>query len=290
MEIDFSQYPLTGWFPGHMLKAGKAMQDALKLVDLVVELIDARAPVSSRNPSLREMLQGRPFLLVANKIDLADPKETRRWTEAFAARGERMFTLDSRHLGNFRGLTDVWRTMVTEERASRGATRPLLRPIRIMIAGVPNIGKSTLINHLSEKNKAQVGPKPGVTRQNQWIRLTGGFELLDTPGILWPNIRDKRHELLLALLGNLKEELVDIVLLADYLWTELRRQTNVRWNVLGCQDCPASPDDLLNGLARHRGLLRQGGQPDLFRAASAFLKEYRDGRLGRFTFESATQG
>lgn len=287
MDIDFSQYPLTGWFPGHMLKAGRAMQDAMKLVDLVVELIDARAPISSRNPDLRAMLQGRPFLLVANKIDLADPKETRRWSEYHASRGERMFTLDSRHLGNFRGLTEVWRTMVTEERAARGATRPLMRPIRVMIAGVPNIGKSTLINHLAEKNKAQVGPKPGVTRQNQWIQLVGGFELLDTPGILWPHIRDKRHELLLALLGNLKEELVDGVLLADYLWTELKRQHNVRWQILGFSECPSSPDELLLGFAKHRGLLRQGGQPDLFRTASTFIKEYRDGRLGRFTFEPA---
>lgn len=289
MDIDFSQYPLSGWFPGHMLKAGKAMQDALKLVDLVVELIDSRAPVSSRNPDLRTLLQGKPFLLVANKIDLSDPRESKRWVDWHAARGERMFLLDSRHLGNFRGLTELWRTMVTEERAARGATRPLLRPIRIMIAGVPNIGKSTLINHLAEKNKAQVGPKPGVTRQNQWIQLTGGFELLDTPGILWPHIRDKRHELLLALLGNLKEELVDTVLLSDYLWTLLKDQPKTRWNILGLDVCPDSPDALLDTIARKRGLLAKGGTPDLFRAANAFLKEYRDGRLGRFTFETAPQ-
>ena len=286
-DIDFSQYPLSGWYPGHMLKAGKAMQDAMKLVDLVVELIDARAPISSRNPELRERLQGKPFLLVANKIDLADPRESRRWTEWFAARGERMFLLDSRHLGNFRGLAELWKTMVTEDRAARGATRPLTRPVRVMVAGVPNIGKSTLINHLSEKNKAQVGPKPGVTRQNQWITLSGGIELLDTPGILWPHIRDKKHELLLALLGNLKEEVIDTVLLSDYLWSELRKQANVKWSVLGFNACPESPDDLLDGLARHRGLLKQGGIPDPFRSASTFIKEYRDGRLGRFTFENA---
>lgn len=287
MDIDFSQFPLSGWFPGHMLKAGRAMQEALKLVDIVVELIDARAPVSSRNPELRELLQGKPFLLVANKIDLAEPRESKRWVEWFAARDQKMFLLDSRHLGNFRGLCELWKRMVAEDRAARGATRPLTRPIRVMIAGVPNIGKSTLINHLSEKNKAQVGPKPGVTKQNQWITLSKGIELLDTPGILWPNIRDKRHELLLALLGNLKEELVDTVLLADYLWTELKEQSHVKWSVLGFDSCPDTPDVLLEGLAKRRGLLKQGGIPDLFRSASTFIKEYRDGRLGRFTFEQA---
>ena len=289
MDIDFSQYPLSGWFPGHMLKAGKAMQDAMKLVDLVVELIDARAPISSRNPELRELLQGKPFLLVANKIDLAEPRESKRWLDWFAAHGQRMFLLDSRHLGNFRGLSELWKRMVADDRAARGATRPLMRPVRVMIAGVPNIGKSTLINHLSEKNKAQVGPKPGVTRQNQWITLSGGIELLDTPGILWPNIRDKRHELLLALLGNLKEEVVDTVLLSDYLWSELKRQSRVKWSVLGFDSCPETPDLLLEGLAAHRGLLKQGGVPDLIRAANAFIKEYRDGRLGRFTFEAAPE-
>ena len=272
-----------------MLKAGKAMQDALKLVDLVVELIDARAPISSRNPQLREMLQGKPFLLVANKIDLAEPHESKKWLEWFAAHDQRMFLLDSRHLGNFKGLAELWKRMVADDRAARGATRPLMRPVRVMIAGVPNIGKSTLINHLAEKNKAQVGPKPGVTRQNQWIALSGGIELLDTPGILWPNIRNKRHELLLALLGNLKEEVVDTVLLSDYLWTELKKQPRVKWSILGFDACPETPDLLLEGLAKHRGLLKQGGAPDLIRAANAFIKEYRDGRLGRFTFESAPE-
>lgn len=289
MDIDFSQYPLSGWYPGHMLKAGKAMQDALKLVDLVVELIDARAPVSSRNPDLREILQGKPFLLVANKIDLADPKASKQWADFFAKEGSKMFLLDSRHLGNFKGLAELWKSMVAEDRKAKGATRPLTRPVRVMIAGVPNIGKSTLINHMSTKNKAQVGPKPGVTRQNQWIPLDGGIELLDTPGILWPHIRDKKHELLLALLGNLKEEVIDQVLLSDYLWTELKKQPKVKWNVIGFDQCPETPDILLEGIARKRGLLKQGGAPDWFRAASTFIKEYRDGRLGRFTFEQPPQ-
>ena len=286
ISIDFEQYPLTGWYPGHMLKAEKAMQEALKLVDLVVELIDARAPMSSCNPDLREILQNRPFLTVANKSDLADPKASKAWVEWYAKRGERLFMLDSRRTATLRGLPELWRKVVMEERAKRGATRPLARPVRIMIAGVPNIGKSTLVNHLLEKNKAQVGPKPGVTRQNQWIPLPGNVELLDTPGILWPRIETKRHELLLALLGNLKEEVVDKVLLSDYLCCRLSEQQNVKWDVLGLAGCPETPDGLLEGLARRRGLLRQGGAVDYERAANAFLKDYRDGRLGRFTFDA----
>jgi ribosome biogenesis GTPase A len=286
IDIDFSIYPLTGWFPGHMLKAEKAMQDALKLVDMVVELIDARAPSSSQNPSFREKLQNKPFITVANKSDLADPAASQRWVDAYAKQGERLFLLDARRTAAIRGLPKLWRQIILDERARRGATRPLTRPVRIMIVGIPNIGKSTLVNHLHERNKAKVGPKPGVTRQNQWIPLPDNVELLDTPGILWPKIETKRHELLLALLGNLKEELVDPVLLADYLACRLSELPKVKWSVLGLDAPPESPDQVLQTLAKRRGLLKQGGVLDLERAANAFIKDYRDGKLGRFTFEN----
>jgi ribosome biogenesis GTPase A len=283
---DFSQYPLTGWYPGHMLKAGKEMRGILSLVDLVVELIDARAPLSSRNPNLRSMLEQRPFIMVANKTDLAQPAVSKAWEAWFTAQGERIFLLDSRRIANVRGLTELWRRIVMEHRALRGAVRPLVRPVRIMIAGIPNIGKSTLVNHLHEKNKAQVGPKPGVTRQNQWISLEGGVELLDTPGILWPRITTKRHELLLALLGSLKEELVEPSLLAEFLWSELvRLKAPVNWPDLGSSSCPTSITECLENLARRRGLLRSGGVLDVERAAIALIKDYRDGKLGRISFE-----
>lgn len=286
MQDDFSKYPLTGWYPGHMLKAGRQMQDALKLVDLVVELIDARSPLSSRNPDLRSILTNRPFLMLANKADLADPRASRAWSAYFSRQGERIYFLDARQTANVRKLTEIWREAVLQMRAERGATRALTRPARIMIAGIPNIGKSTLVNHLAARNKAKVGPKPGVTRQNQWLSLSNDVELLDTPGILWPHIEEKRHELMLALIGSLKEELIAPTLLAEFLWSELRRlQATVHWDVLGLTAFPESITALLDALAARRGLLMPGGFPDHDRAAVAFLKDYRQGRLGRFTFE-----
>lgn len=283
---DFSQYPLTGWYPGHMLKAGRQMQEALKLVDLVVELIDARAPLSSRNPDLRSILSNRPFLLLANKADLANPVASRAWSAYFARQGERVQFFDARKTASVRRLTELWRQLVQQMRMERGATRALTRPARVMISGIPNIGKSTLVNHLLARNKAQVGPKPGVTRQNQWVSISNDLELLDTPGILWPRIENKRHELMLALIGSLKEELIPPTLLAEFLWSELRRTAAaVKWELLGLTACPESITALLDALAARRGLLLPGGVPDYDRAAVAFLKDYRLGRLGRFTFE-----
>lgn len=283
---DLNTYPMTGWFPGHMLKAGREMREALKLVDLVVELTDARAPSLTRNPALRENLGDKPFLLVANKADLAEPAQCKKWEEFMSSQGIRSFFLDSQRLKNPRSLSELWRNIILEERARRGATRPLLRPVRIMIVGIPNIGKSTLVNRMHEKNKAQMGPKPGVTRHNQWIKLVNDVELLDTPGVLWPRIQNKCHELLLTLLGNIKDELTPPVMLAQFLLLQISR--------LGRRDCltvldlneyPEDPDDLLLALAKRRNMLAGGGTPDLDRAAKTLIKEFRDGKLGRFTFE-----
>ncbi|MFA6928971.1 MAG: ribosome biogenesis GTPase YlqF [Lentisphaeria bacterium] len=284
---DLNTLRLTGWFPGHMLKAGRQMQEALKLIDLLVELVDARAPLATRNPELREMLATKPALLVASKADLAAPLFSRQWEKYFAGEGERVFFLDSHKIANVRGLVQLWKKIVLEERAARGATRSLLRPVRIMILGIPNIGKSTLVNCLHEKKKAQVGPKPGVTRQNQWIPIADGVELLDTPGVLWPHINDKCHELLLTLLGNIKEEIVGSVLTTQYLCLKLQeigRQT-VLEPLVGSENCNAEPEQILAAFAQHRNYLLPGGVPNLERAAIAMIKEFRDGRLGRITLE-----
>lgn len=284
----FAGMTLTGWYPGHMLKATRQMQEVISLVDLVVELADARAPASSRNPEIRGYFPNKPFLLVANKTDLADPAACRLWGKWFAEQGERAFFLDSRRIANIRGLTELWRRIVLETRAARGATRPLNRPARIMIVGAPNVGKSTLVNHLHNRNQAKVGPKPGVTRHNQWIALDNDVELLDTPGILWPRIRDKKHELLLTLLGIMKEDLILPTLVVEYFCWEIRRLENgaaVKWDTLGLAAPPADGAELLKALASRRGLLRPGGIPDLDRAAIAIIKDFRNARLGRLTFE-----
>jgi ribosome biogenesis GTPase A len=286
-SVDFSVLPLTGWYPGHMLKAGRAMQEVLRLVDLVVELVDARAPASSRNPRFRQLLQSRPVLIVANKADLADPELSRRWQAYLEAQGERVLLLDSPHLTDPSRLVAAWKQVAEAERRGRGAIRELTRPVRLMIAGVPNVGKSTLVNRLYEGKRVLVGPKPGVTRQNQWVPLREGVELLDTPGVLWPKIETKEHELRLGLVGCIRDEVLGIELLTEFLWDVLRRlPTNrVNWPLYGLTGAPATPEGFIEAIARRRGLLLPGGRIDAERAATAVLKDFREGRLGRISIE-----
>lgn len=184
-------------------------------------------------------------------------------------------------------MTGLWRDLVLQARLERGATRPLLRPVRLMIVGIPNVGKSTLVNRLHQRRKAIVGPKPGVTRQNQWISLPNGIELLDTPGVLWPRISNKCHELLLTLLGNIKDEVMDTTMVAEYLCLRVRElELEFNWEKLGLASISEDPGEVLSALARRRGLLLPGGAADINKAGVALIKEFRDGRLGRMSFET----
>ena len=287
MTPDFGHLPLSGWFPGHMLKAGREMQRCLKLVDLVVELLDARVPLSSRNPAFRKLLRGKPVFLAANKADLADPQLSRRWTACLKARSENVLFVNSTEDADVAKLIPAWSRAVADDRARRGAGRALNRPVRVMIAGIPNVGKSTMVNRLRGARKAAVAPTPGVTRQNQWIPLKGGMELLDTPGVLWPRIRSKVHELKLALVGAMRDETVGVEILADYLWTHLREQGGkVKWGRYDLEACPETPEELQEAVARRRGLLLPGDVPDLGRSAAMLLKDFRDAKLGRLTLET----
>jgi len=270
-----------------MLKAGRQMRECLKLVDLVVELLDARIPSASRNPAFAELLRGKPTFLVMNKADLADPEASRRWTAWFSERGAAVCFLDAKQDADAVKLVEAWRRRAESERARRGVTRPLTRPLRIMIAGIPNVGKSTLVNRLVAARKAAVGPKPGVTRANQWVVLKGDVELLDTPGVLWPRIRSKTHELKLALTGAMKDEVAGVELVAEYLWDCLREQPDkTAWEMFDLDACPAGPDELLQAVGRRRGLLRARGEVDRARSAAALLKDYRAAKLGRFTLDA----
>ena len=286
-ELDFGHLPLTGWYPGHMLKAGRSMQEVLRLVDLVVELVDARAPAATRNPRFRHLLQSRPVLLVANKADLADPVQSQHWQAYLEAQGERVTLLDSPHLTDPARLVASWKQVATSARRQRGATSELTRPVRLMIAGVPNVGKSTLVNRLCTERRASVGPKPGVTRQTQWVPLRGDVELLDTPGVLWPSIQQKEHELRLGLVGCIRDEVIGIELLTEFLWHTLRQQPHglVNWALYGLDVAPATPEGFIAAVARRRGLLRLGGRCDRERASTGILKDFREGRLGRLTIE-----
>ena len=287
MAKNFNQSARQTWFPGHMLKAEKAMAEALDLVDLVVVLLDARAPLSTRNPRLEQLLLSRrPHALVANKSDLASGVQNRRWKAWFEAQGDPIDFLEASHLKKPEALTTHWKEQVLKLRQERGATRPLMRPVRLMIVGIPNIGKSTLVNHLRMRNIAKVEARPGVTRQNQWVPLAGGVELLDTPGLLWPQLKDKNHELLLTALGNIPDESTDPTLTAEFLITcfqELGLADALK--ALDLPEIPTEPAEVLEQLALRRKMFLPGGRPALANAAQGFLKDYRAGRLGRYTLE-----
>ena len=186
IHLDFDKMPLTGWYPGHMLKAGREMHGRLELVDMIIELLDARAPRTSRNPALEAACGGKPRLLVFNKSDLADPAMTKRWQESLTRDGVISLFVDGRTGSNVSRLPALANEAWDAERKRRGATRPMLREIRLMVAGLPNIGKSTLVNRLALRHKAAVGPKPGVTRSTQWIKLQNGMELLTPPACSGP--------------------------------------------------------------------------------------------------------
>jgi len=282
----FDTLSMRNWFPGHMFKAGKQMQEAISLVDLAVELVDARAPLLTRNPELLRRIADKPHIVLANKSDLAAPSISRQWMRWFSGNGELVQFIDSRNRAQIRHLPQDFKRIVAEQRTKRGATRPLLRPVRIMISGVPNVGKSTLVNHLLDRNKAQVGPKPGVTRANQWLALMDGVDLLDTPGLLWPNIASVKQALMLALLGIFNDALVPPAILAEYLaWQLEQLAVKVDWSAYGLAAPPDSGAALLDAYARKRSFLLKGGEPDLDRAATTFIKDFRDGRLGRITLQ-----
>lgn len=282
-----SSRPAAGWFPGHMFKAERAMKESLSLVDLVIQIVDARAPLMSRNPKLLQWLNNRPHIVLANKADLSSAEGNRQWRRWFEDHGEPVDFLEAWRLRNPVPLAERWKALIEKKRAERGATRPLLRPFRVMIVGIPNIGKSTLINHLKSRNVTRVGPKPGVTRQNQWVSIAAGLELLDTPGILWPSLRDPVQEQMLTLLGNIPDEAGDPVRTACFLIRRLKLMgIPMPWTKLDLNGDFEEPEEALEALAKRRGMLLPGGVPAITIAAAAFLKDYRNGRLGRWTLET----
>lgn len=286
-RIDLDALPVTGWYPGHMLKAGRQIKERLKLVDLVVELLDARIPQVSRNPAFNELFGDKLRCLVFTKSDLASDEMSERWRGWHGAKGRRVFFVDSVSGRGLDGLIPGWHEMVETRRRRNGATRPLNRPLRVMITGIPNIGKSTLVNRLAASKRAQVGPRPGVTRQQQWIPLEGNVELLDTPGVLWPKIDGKRMELKLTLCGSIKDELIGEELVADYLleWAA-RNPGHLDLSLYGCGDICNSVEEFLEAVGRRRGHLKSGGVVDLRKSAITVLNDFRDGRLGKATLDT----
>ena len=284
--IDFNALPMSHWFPGHMAKATRKISEVLDVIDLVVEIVDARMPASSRNPFFDRLFGNKARFVVFNKADLADPAVTDLWKDWYGRRDIQVAPISASTGEGVSSLVRAWKAASPPKPAKVNAGRPVPQPVRVLISGAPNVGKSTLINRLTTEHRAAVGPNPGVTRANQWIHMKGGVDLLDTPGILWPRIRDKEHELRLALCGCIRDPVIGNDLLAEFLWYDLaRRDLPARWDLYGLDHCPESLDELMQAVARRRGMLRPRGEPDLDRVTTTLIREFREGRLGRITFE-----
>lgn len=277
---------LIQWYPGHMTKAKRAMQEDIKLVDLVVEVLDARAPMSSRNPDIDDLGKGKARLIILNKSDLADLSANRKWTQFFEEKGYTVCQMDARKRGDMKPVqAAVMKACAAkiERDRKRGIKN---RPVRAMVVGIPNVGKSTFINSFAGKACAKTGNKPGVTRGNQWIRLSKEVELLDTPGILWPKFEDERVGTNLAILGSVKDDIIN----TDELALELIRAMAERYpdNLEERYQLEEISDEalkIMEAIAKVRNCLLKGGELDYTRAAKLVIEDFRSGRLGRMTLE-----
>lgn len=273
------------WYPGHMTKAKRQMQEDMKLIDLVIELVDARIPLSSRNPDIDELGRQKARLILMNKADLADEEQTRKWTEFFQGRGYFVMKLDARARGGMKKISDVI-TEACREKIERDRKRGIKnRPVRAMVVGIPNVGKSTFINTYAGKACAKTGNKPGVTKGKQWIKLNKNVELLDTPGILWPKFEDQRVGLYLALVGSIKDEILNV----DELSLELIQLLKETYpGVLAdryelSEEAPYA--EILKQIAENRKCVKKGNELDYSKAAALLMDEFRSGRLGKITLE-----
>ena len=273
------------WYPGHMTKAKRMMQENIKLIDLVIELVDARLPLSSRNPDIDELGKNKARLILLNKSDLAEEKWNDAWAEYFKAKGFSVVKVNSKKGGGIKSIHGVIQE-ACKEKIERDRKRGILnRPVRAMVVGIPNVGKSTFINSLAGKAAAKTGNKPGVTKGKQWIRLNKNVELLDTPGILWPKFEDQAIGLKLAFIGSIKDEILN----TEELAAELIKFMNQRYpGVLEEKYTITFHEDpyvMLHGIAESRHCLVRGNELDTEKAAILLLDDFRNGRLGRLTVE-----
>ncbi|WP_172252779.1 ribosome biogenesis GTPase YlqF [Saccharibacillus deserti] len=280
------------WFPGHMTRARRQIEAKLSLIDLAIELLDARLPLSSRNPMIGDILKDKPRLILLNKSDLADPEMTKKWIDYFREEGHTAIETDS---SGGRGMKDIsiQAKLLLQEKIDRQIAKGMNpRAIRALIVGIPNVGKSTLINRLAGKSIAETGDRPGVTKGQQWIKVGKEMELLDTPGILWPKFEDQNVGMKLAVTGAIKEDVLNveevtffaIKYFAEHYWGRLSERF-----VLG--ERPETFDDadeiirIMEAIGRKRGCLMSGGRVDLQKASILFLRELRSGKMGRFSLE-----
>ncbi len=273
------------WYPGHMAKAKRQLAQQLGRVDLVIELCDARLPHASRNPDLDRLIAGKTRVLLVNKADLADPNQTQAWLRYFRQQG-----LDAMAYVSTAGKVKEAMELIqraARETVERAAEKGVRKTVRAMVVGVPNVGKSTFINRLHGGSIAKVGDRPGVTRANQWVKITPYLELMDTPGLLWPRLDDKRAAERLCYIGTVKDEVVDVAMLAIHLLEDLLEACPDRVaERFKLKDTSLRGVDLLEAVCRGRGFLMKGNTCDLDRGCAVVLDEFREGKLGRITLET----
>ena len=277
------------WFPGHMAKTRRLMKANLPLVDVVVEITDARVPASSRNPEMKNLVGGKPRVVVLNKCDMADEALTAEWIEYYRANGVKAIAMDCRSGKGLNKLVPTVKEVMKKELEKRAAKGMEGKPIRIMVVGIPNVGKSSFINRVAGGKRTKVEDRPGVTRGKQWVTLEKGIDLLDMPGVLWPKFDDKTVGEHLAFTGAIKDDILDTELLAMRLADLLNRE----WHSLLCErykltdeeTADIEPYDLLSLIGVKRGMKVSGGEVNTERAAAMLLDEFRGGKIGRITLE-----
>jgi len=275
------------WYPGHMTKTRRMMEETISLVDIVIELVDARIPYSSKNPDLDTLAKNKHRIILLNKCDLADERATAVWTEYFENQGFRVIQMNALRGTGMNQVTDAARSLMKEKIEKLKARGRINVPIRSMIVGIPNVGKSTFINKYVGKTTAKTGDKPGVTRGKQWIKLKKDFELLDTPGILWPKFEDQEVGLKLAFTGAINDDILDAETLANAFIDHLlvRNADCIKKRYQIAFDSIEESHVVLRQIAEARGFKVKGDEPDLERASKILLDEFRGGKLGRITLE-----
>lgn len=273
------------WYPGHMTKAKRAMQEDIKLIDVVIELVDARIPLSSKNPDINSLANNKSRILLLNKSDMADPSVLKAWIRYFEEQGYLAMAVNSKKRNELKQVNALIQE-ACKKKIERDRKRGILnRPVRAMIVGIPNVGKSTFINSFAGKACTKTGNKPGVTKGKQWIRLNKQVELLDTPGILWPKFEDQTVGQHLAFIGSIKDELIQSVDLAldliEFLVVEYPNTLSTHYNV----DEKNDSSDILLAIANNRGCIKTGNEPDYDKAAFLLLDDFRNARLGNINIE-----
>ena len=277
---------IINWYPGHMTKAKRQMQEDIRLIDLIIEIVDARIPLSSRNPDIDELGKNKGRLVLLNKADLADEQANKRWTEYFAKKGIICLEINSKSRTGFSKIQNLVNE-ACREKIERDRKRGIInRPVRAMVVGIPNVGKSTFINSYAGKACAKTGNKPGVTKGKQWIKLNKQLELLDTPGILWPKFEDPQTGLNLAYIGSINDEILQMEELAcDFLKHISKIYPNTVKKAYNIEEESDDIYGILAAVARKRGCLKKEGEPDIEKASRMLMDDFRAGKLGRITLE-----